>query len=386
MRRGRHALCGALLLVVVVGCSEAASTPLSDGVGADTETRMESPGGLPAAAGPLADPNGVAGEDAVGAQMAAASDAGTRHEAGAEDGSDPAADAGLAEAGAECDASGIWIARMLTVISALGLEQCGNRYDYFELRQTGSEIEVIDHLSCGFEDRGSVTRRPTEAAARAMLGSNSQIGRKGTMAKGADGLCQLTMEPYWAVWGVDEESYVPQPRNSPQPLHEVSRANPLPRDGDGVLDPDGDGRPGMSIEIRGALSVDGQIILRSVHHWVTDDRYPITPAAAWADDIEVHANHTSEEHLLEPANDGAIIGPIQPVSQGGPASRVTLRFLGRDASDPRVTALVASADPDDEDDALQTCRNIIAALPPIEPLFGDAQRCPCPGGAACDAP
>lgn len=291
MRRGRLAMGRALLVVLALGCSRGASP--SDGGDVDTDTTMESARTVPGASAPMPDADGIGDAGVVGANMADVLDAGVGRAPSAADEAnpvDPVADSGIAEAGAECNASGIWIARMLTVIRALGLEQCGNHYDYLELRQTGSEIEVIDHLSCGFEDRGSVMRRPTEAAARAMLGSNSQIGRKGTMVKDADGLCQLTMEPHWAVWGVDEESYVPQPRNSPQPLREVSRANPLPREGDGVLDPDGDGRPGMSIEIRGALSVDAQIILRSVHRWATNDRYPITPAAAWTDDLEVQGD------------------------------------------------------------------------------------------------
>lgn len=333
---------------------------------------------------------GTAGAGATGGEAGAAGvgatggEAGTAGEAGVGATGGEAGGGGTGAADADCDMNGIWVVRMLSIVQALGLEQCGNIYHYLELSQEGTDVEIVNHFNCSIEGRGSANSAMNDATIQSFISTNSMIGRKGTMMKTADGTCQLEFEPWWMAFGVDEATYLPTPRNSSMSLQDLQSANPFPMTADGAIDPDNDGQPGVQLIVTGAVNGSRHITQRVVMAWMTNDRYKITPALDWTDDFEIGNWAEPEEYTVAttPPNNPFLMSPALPVNSD--AARVTFKFLGRDTSDPRVAGVVVSSDPTDLEGATQTCKNIVSAIPPIGPLaFPNPQLCPCPDGNAC---
>ena len=337
---------------------------------------------------------GVAGVGAAGSTGAGAASAGTPSAgmtAGSPAGAGAAGSGGMA-ADPDCDISGLWAVRMLSVVQALSLEQCGNLYYYVEFAQNGSEVEVVDHFNCGIEGRGSSSSTFANPTLLGLMQTNSWVGRRGTMQKGADGTCEFQLEPYWYVLSADEAVFAPDPRNANMTLTQVQQWKPLPPppvfgatmppDAPGVLDIESDGFPGAAFTVTGLLSGIRHAAQRGVHSWLTNDRYRITPAVDWTEDLNVRADYVGEDVTYWVEGDQALWAGALPVRDAASA-RATLRFLGRDASDPRAAEMVVSADPAvDPDGAIATCANIREALPPISPLTSP-QVCPCVGGQMC---
>lgn len=289
---------------------------------------------------------------------------------------------------ADCDMNGLWATRMLTITDALDLDQCASIYSFYELKHEGANVEVVNHFNCGIYAKGTGNTDFKMTTREAFLNINRQIGRKGTLTKGADGTCQLDMEPYWAAWGVDE-TFLPAERNSSETLQQMQSMKPLPTDpgAAGVVDVEGDGKPGLAFVVSGSPA-DGTRhgAQRNVQTWKTDDFYKITPSTDWANDIEARAAFHGEEVALdvEPA-ENIFLYTIASPAPNADAARATLRFLGRDASDPRAQAVIVSTDPADVAGALATCANIVAALEVISPVPNHTpQRCPCPSGMPSD--
>lgn len=348
-------------------------------------------GGMGAGGSAGATPGGGVG--ATGGNMAGAGGSGLGGSAGSmvgagnggavTGGSGGSASSGTAR-DADCDMNGIWVVRMMSVTEALTLEQCASIYYYLELKHEGENVEVVNQFNCGIEGRGSSNGSLNDATMRALMPSNSQIGRKGTMTKGPDGTCQFKMDRFWVVFGADEAVYAPSPRNAEIPFTQEQASKPLPTTATGAIDFENDGKPGMAIVVTGAISGIRHSVQRASYVWLTNDRYKIMPSLDWATDIEAHADYYGEEVAIEvePADAVLLSAGANPVPTAQSA-RATFRFLGRNASDPRVAALVVSADPK-SDGALQTCKNIVKALPPIDAIATDfGQVCPCPGGGMC---
>ena len=282
-----------------------------------------------------------------------------------------------------CDLSGIWVARMMTVVEALNIEQCGSQYYYLEFEQDGTDVEVVNHFNCGIEGRGTANQTFNDDTVQAYVSASSWIGRRGVMSLNDEGSCELKLEPYWSAFGVDEASYLPDPPNSTQSLAQVQSNNPLTRDA--ALDTDGDGHPGIQLIIAGAINGSRHAMQRSVNRWRTTDRYRIAPAVDWVEDLDVRVDYHGEDFTVAttPPDDPILAAGATPRPNAASA-RVTLRFLGRDGTDPRVPPIVVGSDRSDLQGALQTCRNIVDALPAIVPLaFPDPQVCPCPDGRPC---
>jgi hypothetical protein len=192
------------------------------------------------------------------------------------------------------------------------------------------------------------------------------------------------MDRFWAVFGADEAAYAPSPRNAEIPFTQQQSSKPLPTTAMGAIDFENDGKPGIAIVVTGVISGIRHSVQRATYVWLTNDRYKIMPSMDWAADIEAYANYYGEEIAIavEPEDAALLSAGANPVPTAQSA-RATFRFLGRNASDPRVAALVVSADPK-SDGALQTCKNVIKALPPIDAIStGFGQVCPCPGGDMC---
>lgn len=282
----------------------------------------------------------------------------------------------------DCDMTGIWAVRMMTVADALGLQQCGSQYFYMEIAQQGGEFEVVNHFNCGIEGRGSANATFNEATARALLTSNSQIGRRGTMKK-VNGQCELTLEPYWQIIGADETSYVPDPRNTTEAFSTVKTRIPVPTLPDDAIDFDGDGVPGVAFRISVAINGTRHAVMRNVHWWETNQRYTIEPAAVWTSDLEVRAAYYTEEVALSTDPPGDVLlragANMVPDAQ---AARATLHFLGRTLAEASATGMVVGTVPAELAGARATCKKIVEAMPPIVPL-GFPQICPCSDGNAC---
>lgn len=312
---------------------------------------------------------GNAGVSGVGGEAGGGTDGGT-------------GGGGGAAQDADCDMNGIWIARMMTVQEALSLEQCGSNYFYLELKQEGADVEVVNSMHCGIEGRGSSNGTLSDAAILALTKANRQIGRKGTMTKGADGTCQFTMEKFWAAFGADEAAFVPTPRNSDTPFAQVQMEMPLPTTPAGAFDTDGDGNPGLSIIITGAIQGTRFSVQRNNYSWLTNDRYKITPALDWTSEIEARADFVGEETVVGTMPDDGLLSAGSNGVPNAKSARVTLKFLGRNTADPRVSAIVTATDPmTNPDGVVQSCKNIINALPPINAISDGfiGQLCPCPG-------
>jgi hypothetical protein len=144
----------------------------------------------------------------------------------------------------------------------------------------------------------------------------------------------------------------------------------------------------VQLIVTGAINGSRHITQRVVTSWMTNDRYKIMPALDWTTDLELGNVSYPEEYTVATTPEGIegelLRAPANPVLDA-PAARVTMRFLGRDASDPRAAGVIVGADPADLPGATQTCRNIADAIEAVLPLsFPNPQVCPCPNGQACN--
>ena len=290
----------------------------------------------------------------------------------------------------DCDMNGYWASRMLSITDALSADQCASLYGFYELRQQGANVEVVKYFDCGLRATGSGDASYSPATRTALLSLNSQVGRKGTMMKGADGTCQLSMEPFWHILGADV-ALLPSDRKSAEKFATVQAAQPLPgkKGAPGLVDVESDGFAGIATVVtNSAVTGTRHGVIRNVQSWKTDAFYKITPSTTWAEDIEARLSYIGEENAIEAYDEQKLDSPFlttlavpQPQAD---AARITLHFLGRDAADPRAQKVVVSSDLSDAKGALATCDNIINQLKPITPIYGLTQRCPCPNGMASD--
>lgn len=255
----------------------------------------------------------------------------------------------------DCDMNGVWIGRQTTRSEALLAGQFANNWYYLEYAQSGEDVVVTKHANCGIEVQGSATVKLSRASAEAVLQHNTQVGRKGKMYKDASGRCHFEMERWWSARGVTEARFVPSPRNAVLTLAQVAAATPLPVPArpDGAEDWENDGKLGLAVQISGILSGVRNTVQRDYTEWVTDSLRPVTPARDFTQDFDVRVTFVGEENLFDPTS-GLLAQLAQP--DAAARHRVTLRFLGRSASDPRAAALVKA-------NIFDTCQGVQAALP-----------------------
>ena len=269
---------------------------------------------------------------------------------------EPATSAGAQDP--DCDLTGIWIARQITVNEAIGVQAFSNNWYFLEYKQEGTTAEVVRHFDCGIKIVGLVTVVLPRPAVEAQLTRNLQSGRKLTMAK--DGAsCRLETKRFWSIRGAEEASYLPDGvRDSEASIADVAMALPLPTkdNPEGAIDPDGDGKLGLAFEASGALAGTRNSVQRDWTRWFTEAGYEFPASMGWTEDVVIRADFDNEESVLDPTS-GLLTSGSTPSATAKHA--VTLRFLGRDAQDPRVTALV-------KDNDLETCFAVQDALPAQE--------------------
>lgn len=271
-------------------------------------------------------------------------------------------DAGQAAVGgaqdADCDLTGVWIARQITVSEAIGVEAYCNNWYYLELKQSGTTAEVVKHHDCGIEVLGAVRVVLDRPALEAQLSHNLQAGRKLSMRK--DGAsCELESTRFWSIRGADELRYLPGgARDSEMSIRDVATAIPLPTsdNSEGALDPDGDGKLGLAFQISGLLSGTRNSVQRDWTRWFTESGYEFPAGMDWTNDLTLRADFDNEESVLF-ASDPLLASGSTP--KGSAKHTLRLRFLGRDASDARAAAIV-------KDNPVDTCYAIQDALPAEE--------------------
>jgi hypothetical protein len=271
-------------------------------------------------------------------------------------GTNPPTSAGAQDA--DCDLSGIWIARQISVSEAIGVQAFSNNWYYIEIKQSGTTAELTRHYDCGIQIVGAVTVILPRNALEAQISHNSQTGRKLTVTK--DGAtCSLDSKRFWSIRGADEARYLPEGvRDSETSIRAVAMTTPLPTPDltEGATDPDGDGKLGLAFEISGLLSGTRNSVQRDWTRWFTEAGYEIPPAMDWTSDLKLRADFDNEESVLDP-REGLLASGSTPSATA--KHQLSLRFLGRDASDPRATAIVKEAQVD-------TCYAIQDALPAQE--------------------
>lgn len=273
----------------------------------------------------------------------------------------PSLDASSSDASlgpASCDLSGLWIGRMNTESMALGVPQYANNWYYYEFAQQGDLLTVSRHIDCGIEVRGSVRVVLAPATSAALTKHNVQTSRKATVRAHGDGTCDLSMEKFWSVRGVDEQRYLPSPRVADVSLTSLRASNPLPPAKSPELseDWDGDDKPGITWVVTGIVAGTRATAQRDWTRYFTAPGYPITAASDFGDQV-IRAEFDGEEVVYEA--DLGLNQLSQPVSAA--EHTLTLRFLGRAAGDARAEAVLGVDDS-------STCANIRSALPSTQGL------------------
>ena len=255
-----------------------------------------------------------------------------------------------------CDFTGIWIAKQATISVAEGIAipATSNNWYYLEFKQSGTDVEVAKHYDCGIEVTGSVTVSVNRKTLEALLSHNVQTGRKATLVKeGAN--CKFESARFWSIRGGDEMRFIPNPtRDSDESIDQVAMKNPLPtaQAQDGAVDWEMDGTLGVAFQASGILSGTRNSVQRDWTKWFTEPGFEIAASADWTNELKIRADFDNEENII--AADGLLGAGSTP--QPGAKNTLRLRFLGRDAADPRVGEIVKSTQVD-------TCFAIQDALP-----------------------
>ncbi|HET6335804.1 MAG TPA: hypothetical protein VFG30_21410 [Polyangiales bacterium] len=287
---------------------------------------------------------GTAGNPGMGVAGESAGEGGAAGEAAPAGAQDP-----------DCDFNGIWVAKQVTVNEALGLPQSSNNWYYLEFKQSGTTVEVSRHFDCGIEVAGSATVTFSRNTLQALLTRNEQVGRKGTLAKNGSS-CKFEMGKFWSVRGGDEKRFLPNgTRDSADSIAQVQAANPLPTPANtaGAVDTESDGKLGVAVQVSGIITGTRNSVQRDWTRWFTESGFEIQPSTDWKTDLTVRADFDNQESILDPTSGLLVSGSIP---KAGAKHILKLRFLGRDASDPRVSAFVKATDVD-------TCFAIQDGLP-----------------------
>ena len=287
---------------------------------------------------------------------------GSGADGGGADGTDP--DPGLPSA--DCNLTGIWFTRIVTVTQALSLPQYATAWSYLEIDQPAgsAEFTIAKGFDCGTEVHGSVTVTLLPVTLEAHMKHNAQVGRKGTMKKDPAGHCIIKAEPFWVLLGAAEK-FLP-PRNADEEIEPVAARLPLPTIDrpEGAEDWDGDGKLGVSWQVSGVIQGTRSTVQRQWTRWFTNDKYVVSPSMDWRD-IEVRADFDKDEAVFDPTS-GPLVSPSFSVRTPETPNRYLLRFLGREKGDPRA-AVVRGTDPvGDTAATVATCHALQDMLPALD--------------------
>ena len=256
--------CGALFACALVsGCTEdgvepsetdAAGAP-ADRMGAsDTELVEIKLPERPDAALSDAASGDAALSDAARSDAAPPDDAGSGADVappGTDGGAPPSRDAGsIPPLDPECDLRGRWIVSQRYVAEAVGERQASHGWFYLEVRHEGASLTVQKGLHCGYNVTPITAlggKVDCSAAWPSFLAKNSSAGRKGTFVKSGS-VCHLKLDPEVTARGVTLPHYLDPTRPLPTSSQPAQGGSP------GWEDWDGDGNPGITLNVTGLAS------------------------------------------------------------------------------------------------------------------------------------
>jgi hypothetical protein len=196
----------------------------------------------------------------LGRPDAAPPDVGLRDEdSGGDVGPPPAIDAGeppLRDGGAtppldlECDLRGRWIVSQRYVAEALSERQAAHTWFYLEVRHEGANITVHKGLHCGYNVVPITAlggKVDCSAAWPSFLAKNSSAGRRGTFVKNGS-VCHFKLDREYTPRGVTLPHYLDPARPLP------ASSQPAQGGAPGWEDWDGDGNPGVTLNVSGLAS------------------------------------------------------------------------------------------------------------------------------------
>jgi hypothetical protein len=250
--------------------------------------------------------------------------------------------------------NGLWAARQITVSTAgIAGDQFANNWYYLEIEHDGEDFTVTRHFDCGIKVLGTVTVQLSRPTLEVLMEHNIQTGRKGKAYKDGS-TCHFEMERFWSVRGADEPRFVPSPRNSTDSIDTVAGANPIPSKSnlDGAEDWENDDKVGSAWQVTGIASGTRNSVQRDWTEYFSDASHAISPATDFTSDLKVRARFDSEENILDPTSGLLASGSS---AKGSAEHNLTLKFLGRDASDARAKNIIKGSDVD-------TCFAVQAAL------------------------
>jgi hypothetical protein len=158
-----------------------------------------------------------------------------------------------------CDLNGRWLVAQRTVATAIGQQQAAHNWFYYELRQDGDQVTVTKGLHCGYEVVALTflaVNVDSHTSWPAFLSKNSSSGRRGSFSS-SGGSCSFALD----------KEYVARALTLP---YYLDPSKPLPNKGDpgasgstpGWEDWDGDGKPGITLDISGGASGQLAVVQR----------------------------------------------------------------------------------------------------------------------------
>ena len=150
----------------------------------------------------------------------------------------------------ECDLRGRFIVSQRFVAEAVSERQGSHSWFYLEVRHEGASLVVQKGLHCGYNVTPITPlggRVDCSAAWPSFLSKNSSAGRKGTFVKSGSG-CRLKLDPEVTARGVTLPHYLDPARPLP------TSSQPAQGGAPGWEDWDGDGNPGITLNVMGLAS------------------------------------------------------------------------------------------------------------------------------------
>jgi hypothetical protein len=153
----------------------------------------------------------------------------------------------------ECDLRGRWLVSQRYVAEALSEKQGSHSWFYLEVRQEGASITLQKGLHCGYNVTPITAlggKVDCSAAWPSFLAKNSSTGRQGTFVKSGS-VCKLKLDREFTPRGVTLPYYLDPANVLPTSSQPAQGTTP------GWEDWDGDGNPGVTLNVSGLAS--GQI-------------------------------------------------------------------------------------------------------------------------------
>src|SRR5215472_14006561 len=274
----------------------------------------------------------------------------------------------------DCDMTGYWAARETDFSrdAVVGHPQAQSGWRLYQFTQTGSDFVVTAELDCGIHITGSSNVDFSPGSLRGLIyinrndGGNEPIDggisrpvRHGSSVATGGG-CAVSLDRWYYARGL-VESLLPPDFSTDTPF---SALPPIPTENDpvngtdwpaGATDPDGDGIPGIAFDITGIVQGVRNSAQRIWRGYATPAGAPV---AARAVTFVVPGTYDLEENVLRVTNCARGTCPLlasgSHVANDLPVT-VTMTFLGRTLSSPRVSSVILSPPRQDLNLDLTTC-------------------------------